>query len=330
MRALVTGATGLVGSHLTRRLVQDGHAVRILARPASHVEHLQDLPIEIVRGDVTDADAVDRAAAGVEAIYHLASNFRQAGAGLSASRAVHVQGTAHVVRAALAHRVQRLVHCSTGGVHAPSTNGALTEDAPYHAPDGNAYEATKVEAEQLVFRAAAEEGLPAAVIRPGIVYGPGDRRLLKLFRAIAKRRFVMFGEGRNAYHLAYVDDVIDGMVLCGTRPEAIGQAFFLAGAACPTLEQVITLIARAVGAKPPSWRLPVGPIDTAARLCEAACRPLGIAPPLTRRRVDFFRVSRILDISKARRLLGYAPQVDLAEGIRRTARWYREQGWLNG
>lgn len=330
MKVLVTGATGFVGSHLTRRLARDGHAVRILTRASDPPASVTGVPLEVARGDVTDPSAVDRAVRGVEAVYHLASNFRQVGASASASHAVHVQGTVHIVEAALRHGVRRLVHCSTGGIHGPSTNGPLTEDAPYRYARWNIYETTKAEADQLVLRAAAERKLPAVVVRPAIVYGPGDRRLLKLFKAIAKRRFVMLGSGQVKYHLAYVEDVVDGMLLCGDRKAAVGEAFILAGAQCPTLQEVVSLIAGTLNVSVPSWRLPLAPFYAAGYLCEVACKPLGIEPPLHRRRVEIFRSHRAFDISKAQRVLGYAPRISPEEGIRRTVRWYQEQGWLNG
>ena len=330
MKVLVTGATGFVGSHLTRRLVQDGHTVRILARPGSRLEQFDGLPVDIVPGDITDNAAVDRAAAGVERIYHLAAVFRQAGASDEVYRQVNIEGTQYVIDAALRHGVARLVHCSTVGVHGPATNGPITEDAPYRYAQWNVYEATKAEAEQLVLRAAAERKLPATVVRPAIIYGPGDLRLLKLFQAIAKRRFIMLGNGQVRYHLVYVEDVVEGLLLCGDREAAVGEAFILAGPECPTLQQVVSRIAQTLQVSVPPFRLPLTPFYAAGYLCELACKPLGFEPPLHRRRVDVFRSSRVFDISKARRVLGYAPRVDSGEGIRRTAQWYREQRRLNG
>lgn len=329
MTVLVTGATGFIGSRLARRLAGAGHAVRILTRGADAEPRLSGCPIEVVQGDVADPESVERAVQGVEALYHLAGAFQ----GVKSSgeyRRVNVEGTRHVVEAALRHGVKRFVHCSTSGVHGPSLNGPIAEDAPFRHAPWNLYEATKAEGERLVMRAAHEQGLPASVARPGIVYGPGDRRLLKLFRTIAKGKFLMLGDGRPTYHLAYVDDVVDGMLLCGSRPEAVGEAFLLAGEECPTVGEVVALIARAVGAPLPAWRVPAGPVYAAGYLCELACRPLGLEPPLSRRRVEFFTKSRSFDIGKAKRRLGYAPLVGPEEGIRRTVRWYQEQGWLNG
>ncbi len=327
MTVLVTGATGFVGSHLVRRLAADGHAVRILARSSARAELFGGLGVDVVLGDVTDSAAVNRAVAGIEVVYHLAGAFQ--GVKSDAEyRQVNVEGTRHVVEAALHHRVQRLVHCSTCGVHGPTVNEPITEDSPLRYAPWNLYEATKAEGEQLVLRAAAECGLSAAVVRPAVIYGPGDLRLLKLFRAIAKRRFVMLGSGRVRYHLVYVEDVVEGLLACAAHPRAVGEAFLVAGPECPTLNEVVAWIAGAVGVPRPRWHMPVGPVYAAGFLCEQLCKPLKIAPPLHRRRVEVFRADRAFDISKARRMLGYEPQVDARTGIERTAVWYREGGLL--
>ncbi len=329
MTVLVTGGAGFIGSRLARRLSEAGHAVRILTRRADPGPGLRGVPVEVARGDVADAEAVERAVRGAETVYHLAGAFQGVKATAEYQR-TNVEGTRRMVEAALRHGVKRFVHCSTCGVHGPARNGPIAEAAPFRYAPWNAYETSKAQGERLVMQAARERGLAASVARPAIVYGPGDRRLLKLFTAIATRRFVLLGDGRPAYHLAYVDDVVDGMLLCGTRPEAVGEAFLLAGGACPTVGEVASLIARALGVALPAWRLPAGPFYAAGVLCELACRPLGIEPPLSRRRVEFFTSHRIFDITKAKDRLGYAPRVSPEEGIRRTAQWYRDQGLLDG
>ena len=166
------------------------------------------------------------------------------------------------------------------------------------------------------------------IARPTGIYGPGDRRLLKLFRGVARRRFVILGSGRIFYHLTYIDDLVEGFRLCGEVPQAAGRTYILAGGEVTTLDVLVRLIADEAGVAPPSLRLPVWPFWTAGAVCEAVCAPFGIEPPLYRRRVDFFTKSRAFDISRARAELGYAPAVALRDGIRRTLSWYRDKGWL--
>ena len=167
------------------------------------------------------------------------------------------------------------------------------------------------------------------VARPTGIYGPGDRRLLKLFRGVARRRFVILGDGRIFYHLTYIDDLVEGFRLCGEVPGAGGRTYILAGGEVTTLNELVALIAREAGVPPPRLHLPVWPFWIAGAVCEAVCAPFGIEPPIYRRRVDFFTKSRAFDISRARRELGYAPSVGLQDGIRKTpARGTETAGWL--
>jgi nucleoside-diphosphate-sugar epimerase len=166
------------------------------------------------------------------------------------------------------------------------------------------------------------------IVRPTGIYGPGDRRLFKMFGEIARGRFIMFGAGRNFYHVTYIDDLCDGFRLCGTIPGAAGRTYILGGGEVTTLDALVRLTRDVAGVTRSPWRLPVWPVWLAGAACEMICAPLGIAPPLYRRRVDFFRKSRSFDIARARHELGYAPSVGLREGIRRTLEWYREHHWI--
>jgi nucleoside-diphosphate-sugar epimerase len=138
----------------------------------------------------------------------------------------------------------------------------------------------------------------------------------------------MIGDGTTLYHMSYIDDLCDGIMLCAERPEAVGNVFILGGDRHTTLNELVAAVATAVGSSGPRLRVPMWPVMTAARLCEAVCKPLHIEPPLYPRRVEFFSKDRAADISRARRLLGYSPRVSLDEGVRRTAAWYADHGLL--
>ncbi len=138
----------------------------------------------------------------------------------------------------------------------------------------------------------------------------------------------MLGSGQVFYHLTYIDDLVEGFRLCGEVPAAAGRTYILAGPRYTTLNELVAMIAEQLEVAPPRFHLPVWPFWTAGLLCEAICVPLQIEPPLYRRRVDFYTKSRAFATTRARTELGFAPQIDLAEGIRRTAIWYREQGLL--
>lgn len=323
---LVTGGTGFTGSHLVRNLVADGYDVRVLARSAARARDTLPAEVEVVEGDITDAEAIDRATRGCKVVYHLAAAFREAGIPDSRYREVHVDGTRLLLEAARAEGVERFVHCSTIGVHGHIDNPPANETTRF-AP-GDIYQETKLEGEQLAMEFQRQHQFPLTVARPGTIYGPGDLRLLKLFKMIALRRFVVLGSGKVCLHMVHVDDLVRGLRLLADKPEAIGEVFILGGEEFRPLNDIFAIIAEAVGAPPPRIHLPVWPVYMLGAVMEKVCVPLNIEPPIYRRRVAFFTKSRAFSIEKAERVVGYQPQVDLETGIRQTARWYRDQGFL--
>jgi len=277
-------------------------------------------------GDLMDAASVRRAVEGVEVVYHIAATYREAGQPDSAYRAINVDGTRNILEAARAAKVTRVVHCSTGGVHGHIEHPPANEDAPFNP--GDVYQETKLAAEKLAREFGAAHGVDVVVARPIGIYGPGDTRFLRMFRGLARGRFPMIGSGQAFYHLTFIDDLVAGFRLCGTVPGAQGRTYLLAGPRYTTLEQLVQMVARELNVAPPRVHLPVWPFWTAGLLCEMVCVPLRIEPPIYRRRVDFYTKSRAFDTTRARTELGYAPQVDLEEGIKRTATWYRSEGLL--
>jgi nucleoside-diphosphate-sugar epimerase len=325
----VTGATGFTGGHLAQYLVDRGDEVRALVRPKSRAR-FDASPLAkaviAVDGDLMDAASVRGAMDRVEVVYHIAATYREAGQPDSAYRDINVEGTRHVLEAAKASGVGRVVHCSTGGVHGHIAHPPANEDAPFNP--GDVYQETKLAAEQLARQFGAANGVDVVVVRPIGIYGPGDRRFLTMFRGLARGRFPMIGSGTPFYHLTFIDDLVEGFRLCGTVPAAAGRTYILAGPRYTTLEQLVRLVAKELGVQPPRVHLPVWPFWTAGLLCEMICVPLRIEPPIFRRRVDFYTKSRAFDTTRARVELGFDPKIDLEEGIRRTARWYKTEGWL--
>jgi dihydroflavonol-4-reductase len=327
VRVLVTGATGFTGGHLARGLTAAGHHVRALVRdgPADVLENLRAAGIELTVGDLRDTAQLAKAVKGGEVVYHLAAISRQAGLSAEAYRAVNAIAVGELIGQSARAGVRRVVHCSTVGVHGDIEHPPANEDAPIRP--GDVYQRTKVEGEQRAREAGARTGIEVTIARPSGIYGPGDRRLLKLFRH-AVRRFPTLGSGKIYYHLTYIDDLVGGFRLCGEHPAAANRTYILAGGQATTLNEVMALIASVAGVRPPAGHVPVWPFWLAGALCEAVCAPLGIEPPLYRRRVDFFTKSRAFDITRARTEIGYAPTVGLRDGISRTLIWYRAHGWL--
>src|SRR6185369_4894667 len=150
-----------------------------------------------------------------------------------------------VIEAAARARVKRVVHCSTVGVHGDVEHPPAGEDAPLKP--GDVYQETKLEGERLAREAGQRLGIEVTIARPTGIYGPGDRRLLKLFRGIARRRWITLGSGEIYYHLTYIDDLVQGFIRCGEQPAAANRTYILAGAEVTTLNEVVALVADAAG-----------------------------------------------------------------------------------
>ena len=323
-RALVTGATGFTGGYLMRALHRHGVHVRALVRNPGKTQFPAESDVEVAEGDLTDPRQVERAVAGCDFVFHLAAVHRDAKYSDPFYRSVNVDGTGNLVRAAARQGVTRFIHCSTAALH----NGPILpadESAPLLPQD--IYEATKLAAEDLV-REQFARGLAGTIVRPVGIYGPGEMRFLKLFRAIKNGTFRMIGSGNTLQHLTYVDDVVDGILLCVRQPQAVGETYIMAGPRFTTVDELVRATARAIGCAAPRGHVPLLPVLLAARLTEVLCRPFGIEPPLHPRRVAFFTRNRGYSSDKARRELGYSPKVDLDEGLARMARWYCAIGAL--
>jgi dihydroflavonol-4-reductase len=326
LKIALTGASGYTGGRLLETLRARGDEVAVLVRPRSVTDRLRGLATRVVAGELGDRAAARRLVEGCDAVLHVAAVYRTAGHPDSYYRDVNVGGTEALLDAAVAVGLRRFVHTSTVGVHGHVEHPPADENAPI-AP-GDIYQETKAEAEALALRYHREKGVPVAVVRPGAIYGPGETRLLKLFRAIARGRYAIVGSGRTFYHPVYIDDLLQGYLLALEQEQAVGESFLVCGPSYVSQVELAALVARHTGGRVLPLRIPAAPIQWLGDLVEAVCVPLGVEPPLHRRRVDFWTKSRAFTIEKARRLLGYAPKVELEEGIARTAAAYREAGWL--
>ena len=322
---LVTGGTGFLGRHLVQSLVDDGIRVRVLTRSTSRAREL-DPRVEIIEGSVSNADACARAMEDVDIVFHLAAAYREPGISDDIYRAVHVDGTRQLLEISLAQGIEVFVHCSTVGVLSHIENPPADETWP-HSP-GDIYQATKSDAEKLALEFQKTHDFPLTVARPTPIYGPGDMRLFKLFDLISRGRFVFLGSGNVFYHMVYVDDLVRGIRLLSENPRAIGEVFILGGGEVNTLNELTALIADELGVSRPRLHIPAWPVQILGSAVEKICIPLGIEPPIYRRRVDFFTKSRSFSIEKARAMLGYEPEITIEDGIRRSIQWYREHGHL--
>ncbi len=322
MRALVTGASGFIGARLIPALQAEGWEVRAYVHrtplaPASGVFSFS--------GDIQDERALVAAMGDVDAVFHLAAAVGSAVTDRRAFQAVNAGGTRAVLRAARAARVGRVVHCSSIGVLGAVRDGeTAAEDYP-PAPR-TLYDRTKLAAEEAA-RAAAAAGLGVVILRPGWVYGPGDRRTFKFFRAVCRRRAALIAGARGRQTPVYIDDLVSGVLLAAAKGRP-GAIYHLAGDQVLTAEEMTRMAAAACGVAPPRLRLRLELARPAALVLEKAFALAGREAPFNRGKLAFFSDSKAMSSQRARTELGFAPRTDFRSGVRRAIAWYRENGWL--
>lgn len=328
---LVTGGTGFLGQALVRALRARHTQVRVLvrphhcARPGSPAHTLATLGAELVTGDVLNAASLPPALANISTVLHLAGRLLVAGVAEETYARLHIDGTRNLLDAC-AHTptLRRIVHVSTTGVLGPTGSTPAAEDAPLRP--ATIYERTKAAGERLARDYAAQHALPLCVVRPALVYGPGDLHLLGWFRAIQRGYYRVVGTGDSLLHPIYIDDLVDGLLRAMQRP-AHGQVYHLIGERAVPIRELAAAIAAALGKRLPRGHMPLPLARAAAWLLEA----LPLPPerlPLTRSRLAFMTESRAYSGEHTRRNLGFVPHTDLTNGLQRTVAWYHREGLL--
>jgi nucleoside-diphosphate-sugar epimerase len=327
LRILVTGATGFIGARLAVRAHELGMDVLATGRAGHDLEHerlrqLRAAGVRVETGLLQDVALVRRLLENRDVVIHLAAAHHESEMPPAYFHSVNVDVVRTLLEEGRARQIGRFVYASTIGVYGDSSQ-VLDEDSVVR-PE-NTYTRTKLEGEGLV---RSSRDFQTSIIRIGETYGPGDRRLLKLFRAVDKAQFFMIGDGNNRRQCIHVDDLVRGLLLAAHHPAAVDGTFILAGREVMTTNEMVERVAAALGRKPPRVQLPMWPFLAAASVMEATLPPLRIQPPLHGRRLDFFRKSYVLSIARAQRVLGFEPAIDFAAGAADTARWYRDHGLL--
>ncbi|MBT8333245.1 MAG: NAD-dependent epimerase/dehydratase family protein, partial [Deltaproteobacteria bacterium] len=312
---------------LTRKLVECGLKVSAVARESSNLNPLKDLDISWFRGDVFDEKIMKEALIGQQYVFHVAAAFREAKSTEKDYWNVHVGSTQIIAKEVIKDpEFKRYIHISTIGVHGHIEDPPATEE--YRFAPGDGYQKTKLQAEEWLVDFASKNQLSYTIIRPAAIYGPGDKRLLKLFKMALKPYFPLLGKGNCMYHLVHVDDLTNSFIIAATHPDAEGETI-ISGAEEPiAIAGIARIVANHFGKTSKVIRLPIGPFFLLADICELLCKPLKIEPPIYRRRVAFYSKDRHFDISKMKNVLGYSPRHSNNDGIIETAEWYVEQGWL--
>ncbi len=329
MTTLITGGTGFIGSRLALDYANRGEPVRILAKINNDTEQFRHdevakAGVEMIIGDMCDPDTTGKAMKGVKTLYHLAAAQHEANVDDDYFRRNNVDGTQTVLDAAVDAKVERVVHSSTIGVYGKMDEGHVHDRTPLF-PD-NIYGQTKLDGEHLV--RSYMDRLQLAIVRTSETYGPGDFRLLKLFKGIKSKKFFMIGKGENLHHVLYIDDLIEGLRRAATAEEAIGETFVIPGHRPVSTQEMVDGISEALGTSGPKIRVPLPLMMGAAKICEDICRPIGIQPPLHRRRMNFFIKSFKFSGENVRQKLDFEAKTDFNEGAKRTAKWYQDIGMI--
>jgi len=330
MKILITGGTGFIGSALALKCLSEGSKVVALGREqATPVEVSNSNRIRAAGGEVGTAlidnqGQLEVAMKDTDVVFHLAAAQHEMNISDEVFEAVNIEGTRKVLDAAVNQGVKRFIHGSTIGVYGRDTDSVVDEETPLR-PD-NIYGQTKAEGEAVVRQYF--DRLSSTIIRISETYGPGDQRLLKLFRAIKKRAFFMIGNGLNLHQLIYIDDLTDGLLLAARTDRCQGETIILAGRERLSSNEMASYIAEAVGAKMRSLHAPLFIFMLAASVMEYTLRPIGIQPPIHKRSMDFFTKSFCINTNKAESILNFSPGVDFRSGAQKTFEWYRDQKLL--
>ncbi len=326
MKALVTGGTGFIGSHLAEALLKRGDEVRCLVRKRNDLKWLKGLPVEIVEGDCTDPPSLKKAVLGVEVVFHSAGVTKAMNE--ETYFEVNARGTENLLHACLEANpsLKKFIYLSSQAAAGPCLNEGLKRESDGCNPVSS-YGRSKRAGEEFCLEHTHQ--LPIVILRPSAVYGPRDRDVYAFFKILSKGVKPAFTNPEQYLSLCYVDDLVQATLLASESPEAGGEIFFISDGEPYRLSQIGDIFEEAMGIH--AYRLPVPEwvIRTVASFSEFISRFSKSPPLLNRGKVEeMIQKNWLCDISKAKSLLGFQPRFPLAEGVKITYEWYLKTGWL--
>lgn len=326
MNVLITGATGLLGSHLIKELQQRGERIRALVLPVENAEGLLRQGVEVVRGDITDASTLAPAVRDIDLIFHLAG-MMGVWRPLSDYRLVNVNGSENLYKVAQAANVRRFVHTSSHTVYGLGYGRHMTE-SDLLRPDPDPYSITKAEGDRLIRRLMLTSDMETVILRPGTFFGPGDRlHFGRMAQKTKDGKALIIGRGDNALPFCYVSDVVQGFMLAGYHENAPGNVYNITNDRPMTQLEMYNAIADAVDGKRPKIHLPYLPIYYGSIVAERiVARVTRTKPVVTELGALMFGSDNRHSVEKARCELGFEPKVELYEGIKLSAAWFNAGG----
>lgn len=326
MKALVTGGTGFIGSHLVEALFQKGVQVRCLIRKTSDLKWLKNLPIEVVNGDCNNKASLTEAVKAVDQVFHLAGVTKAINE--KTYFEVNALGTENLIHACLEnnHHLKRFIYLSSQAAAGPCRNGGSKKESDQCEPVSS-YGRSKRMGEELALEHSHE--LPLFILRPSAVYGPRDRDIYLFFKLLSKRIKPRLLSADQHISLCYVQDIIQAILLASEAEESSGGIFFLSDGHDYRLDEIGDIFAQTMEINAYCLRVPEWMIFGIASLSEVLSKVSGKPPLLNKGKVEeMVQKNWICDITKARILLGFEPRIPLSQGARLTYEWYKKENWL--
>lgn len=336
---LITGATGFIGSHLAKKLIENGEKIRCLVRTSSPkitIDYLNKLDVELVNGDLLDNDSLRRAVDGVDTIFHLGGGGR-VGMPKEICFKINVEGTRNILDICLEQgAINKFVHVSTCAVMGNIKGDKPADETYPYNPNNIVYSKVKTETEKIVL--SYKNRLPLIVVRFPGVYGPplmkedanridGVTPALMMLSAIKNRQWMYVGSGKNLIHLVYINDAVRGFILAAEKGKT-GEKYIIGNKKSITMEEMVYTIAYVLNMDAPNRHVPIPIAKFFSMMFELKSNLFGGTPRMSREMVTGFVANMNIDISKAKHELSYEPKVGLEEGMRRTIEWYEENEYL--
>ncbi len=319
---ITTGGSGFLGKYVLRKLVERGNdIVNLVNNSYSGVKGVKEIKIENYSIDYLKK-IIDKA----DTIIHMAAALGWIKADYDFYYRINTQFPLNMIKAAIRTDVKKFIFISSAGIYGKgSKDKIITEDFPPNPIDN--YEKTKYLGEKLILE--QKEKIDIKIIRPGWIYGPEDKRTLKLFKMINKGYFFIAGKGKGKQSPVFVEDIADGIILLNEAEDIpSGEIFNMGSNEIITIENMVKTIAKTLNKKILPFKIPLLPLKIIAKTSDIIFKPFKFTPPLTSSSLAFFERSKPLSIEKAKRMFGYSPKIDFKNGIKITVKWYKKNGFL--